>query len=82
MPEAIEALEACERISLRLRASAALVQYAPDLLEAYVRAGRREEETTERLAGRRGHDEEPEAPDTAAQTDQSLFRYGGENREI
>jgi formate dehydrogenase major subunit len=47
-----------------------------------VRAGRREEETTERLAGRRGHDEEPEAPDTAAQTDQSLFRYGGENREI
>jgi formate dehydrogenase major subunit len=48
-----------------------------------VRAGRRAEETTERLAGAgEGHDPEPERPDFAAETAQSVFRYGGENREI
>ena len=55
-----------------------------------VRAGRRREETTERLAGidstpepaepNRTH--QAERPQRGSQTDQSVFRYGGENREI
>ena len=55
-----------------------------------VRAGRRSAETTERLAGidstpvpadpSRGHP--AEQPERGAETDQSVFRYGGENREI
>jgi formate dehydrogenase major subunit len=55
-----------------------------------VRAGRRRGETTERLAGahERGADGDPgadhaaEQPDRAAQTEQSVFPYGGLNREI
>jgi formate dehydrogenase major subunit len=48
-----------------------------------VRAGRRTEETTEKLADAESQpDAEPERPDFAAETEQSVFRYGGENREI
>jgi DNA-binding CsgD family transcriptional regulator len=43
MPEAIEAIEQADRIGLRLEVSEAVVQRAADLVEAYVRAGRREE---------------------------------------
>jgi len=56
-----------------------------------VRAGRRSEETTERLSDAEApappdavaDDDHPaEQPTRAAQTEQSVFRYGGENREI
>jgi formate dehydrogenase major subunit len=55
-----------------------------------VRAGRRDQETTERLAGidstpepaDPGASHASERPERGAQTDQALFRYGGENREI
>jgi DNA-binding CsgD family transcriptional regulator len=43
MPEAIEAIEQADRIGLRLDVSEAVVPRAGDLIEAYVRAGRREE---------------------------------------
>jgi ATP/maltotriose-dependent transcriptional regulator MalT len=43
VPEAIESLEATERLELRLQCQPSLLQTAPDLVEAYVRAGRREE---------------------------------------
>jgi DNA-binding CsgD family transcriptional regulator len=43
IPEAIAALEHADRIGLRLRVGEAVVQRAGDLVEAYVRAGRREE---------------------------------------
>jgi formate dehydrogenase major subunit len=55
-----------------------------------VRAGRREGETTERLAGidsspedaDPGKDHPAERPARGSQTDQAVFQYGGENREI
>jgi formate dehydrogenase major subunit len=55
-----------------------------------VRAGRRDEETTERLAGvdstpepaDPGADHPAEHPERGAQTEHALFRYGTENREI
>jgi formate dehydrogenase major subunit len=56
-----------------------------------VRAGRREGETTERLKDSRGRPEQvdeddgshaAEKPTFASQTEQSVFLYGGENREI
>ena len=55
-----------------------------------VRAGRRTGETTERLAGVEGgsgradpaEDHPAESPTRGAETDQSLFDYGGANREI
>ena len=55
-----------------------------------VRAGRRREETTERLAGAGpapgggdpGASHPAERPERGAQTDQSVFLYGGANREI
>jgi formate dehydrogenase major subunit len=55
-----------------------------------VRAGRRDEETTERLAGvdstpepaDPGATHPSERPERGSQTDQAVFRYGGENREI
>jgi DNA-binding CsgD family transcriptional regulator len=43
IPEAIEALEAAHRVAERLRMQPALVLWAPDLAEAYLRAGRREQ---------------------------------------
>jgi DNA-binding CsgD family transcriptional regulator len=43
VPEAIEALEACDRMMRRIEVQPAIVQSAPDLIEAYVRAGRRED---------------------------------------
>jgi DNA-binding CsgD family transcriptional regulator len=43
VPEAIEALEATDRIEQRIEMQPAIVQSAPDLIEAYVRAGRRED---------------------------------------
>jgi DNA-binding CsgD family transcriptional regulator len=43
VPEAIEALEAVERLERALQSQPALLQSAPDLIEAYVRAGRRED---------------------------------------
>ena len=43
IPEAIEALETGERQMLRRGLSSAVVQLRADLIEAYVRAGRREE---------------------------------------
>jgi DNA-binding CsgD family transcriptional regulator len=43
VPEAIESLEATERLELRLHTQPALLQTAPDLIEAYVRAGRRDD---------------------------------------
>ncbi|RKQ87605.1 regulatory LuxR family protein [Solirubrobacter pauli] len=43
VPEAIDALEAGERQMRRRGLSSAVVQLRPDLIEAYVRAGRREE---------------------------------------
>jgi DNA-binding CsgD family transcriptional regulator len=45
VPEAIASLEATERLELRLESQPALLQTAPDLVEAYVRAGRREDAT-------------------------------------
>jgi formate dehydrogenase major subunit len=49
-----------------------------------VRAGRREGETTQKLAGK--HEERPagesEDPDRLSETAQSTFLYGGANREI
>jgi formate dehydrogenase major subunit len=55
-----------------------------------VRPGRRREETTERLAGvdstpepaDPGSSHPAERPERGSQTDQSVFHYGGENREI
>jgi formate dehydrogenase major subunit len=55
-----------------------------------VRAGRRKGETTERLAGidttpekaAPDRDHPAERPTRGAQTDQAVFNYGGENREI
>jgi formate dehydrogenase major subunit len=48
-----------------------------------VRAGRRTGETTERLAHVESEAERPpERPDFASETEQSVFRYGGSNREI
>jgi formate dehydrogenase major subunit len=55
-----------------------------------VRAGRRSEETTERLAGidstpepaDPAEDHPAEQPERGSQTDQSVFFYGGANREI
>ena len=55
-----------------------------------VRAGRRREETTARLSGieRTGERADPgashpaERPERGSQTEQSVFPYGGENREI
>jgi formate dehydrogenase major subunit len=55
-----------------------------------VRAGRREGETTERLAGIDSTPEQAapnrthpaEQPTRGSQTEQSMFGYGGENREI
>jgi DNA-binding CsgD family transcriptional regulator len=43
IPEAIEALQVTERLEMRLKTQPALLQSAPDLIEAYVRAGRRED---------------------------------------
>jgi DNA-binding CsgD family transcriptional regulator len=43
VPEAIEALEACDRATRRIEVQPAIVQAAPDLVEAYVRAGRRDD---------------------------------------
>jgi DNA-binding CsgD family transcriptional regulator len=43
IPEAIEALETAERGLLRREVNSAVVPLRPDLVEAYVRAGRREE---------------------------------------
>lgn len=43
IPEAIDALEAGDRQMRRRGLSSAVVQLRPDLIEAYVRAGRREE---------------------------------------
>ena len=43
IPEAIDALETGERQLVRRGLSSAVVQLRPDLIEAYVRAGRREE---------------------------------------
>jgi DNA-binding CsgD family transcriptional regulator len=43
VPEATEALETTARLELRLEMQPAIVQSIPDLVEAYVRAGRREE---------------------------------------
>jgi ATP/maltotriose-dependent transcriptional regulator MalT len=42
-PEAIAALEEAQRISDRLQTQPSVVQSTPDLVEAYARAGRREE---------------------------------------
>jgi DNA-binding CsgD family transcriptional regulator len=52
VPEAIEALEAADRLAQRTEMQPAIVQAAPDAIEAYVRAGRREEAEAqlERLA--------------------------------
>ena len=55
-----------------------------------VRAGRRRGESTERLAGAESPAQEAdpgsahpaERPDRGSQTDQAVFAYGGENREI
>jgi tetratricopeptide (TPR) repeat protein len=43
VPEAIAALEASERTVQRIEVQPAIIQAAPDLVEAYVRAGRRED---------------------------------------
>jgi DNA-binding CsgD family transcriptional regulator len=43
IPEAIESLEATERLEVRLKTQPARLQSTPDLIEAYVRAGRRAE---------------------------------------
>jgi DNA-binding CsgD family transcriptional regulator len=43
VPEAIAELEAVERLELRCEMQPALLQSTPDLLEAYVRAGRRDD---------------------------------------
>jgi DNA-binding CsgD family transcriptional regulator len=43
VPEAIEALERVARLAVQTEMQPAIVQFAPDLVEAYVRAGRREE---------------------------------------
>ena len=43
VPEAIEALEAARRNAERIRMHPSVVQFLPDLAEAYIRAGRREE---------------------------------------
>jgi DNA-binding CsgD family transcriptional regulator len=43
IPEAIAALEETQRHAERLQMQPALVQYAPDLIEAYARAGRRDD---------------------------------------
>jgi DNA-binding CsgD family transcriptional regulator len=43
VPEAIEALETVDRMGQRIEMQPAIVQSTPDLIEAYVRAGRRDD---------------------------------------
>ncbi|MEA2292129.1 MAG: hypothetical protein QOF17_1149 [Solirubrobacteraceae bacterium] len=47
VPEAIDALEATARLAQRTEMQPAIVQSSPDLIEAYLRAGRREEAEAE-----------------------------------
>jgi DNA-binding CsgD family transcriptional regulator len=43
VPEAIASLETARQVAERLQVQPAVVQYAPDLIEGYVRAGRRDD---------------------------------------